>query len=94
MQIRRDWKKYNEKLVRRGEIYLSLDFLGSWNEELSRMNKDKVGRPYLYPQTFMYFLAFIHIAFLPYRQIEGFLKGLSKLVPKIKPAIIQLSVKG
>ena len=59
---RRNWKDYNEKLVRRGEIYISLDFLDGWDDELAKMNKGKVGRPYIYPQTFMYFLAFLHIA--------------------------------
>jgi len=33
----------------------------------------------------MYFLAFLHIAFLPYRQLEGFLRKLSKFMPKLRP---------
>jgi len=84
MQKKRNWKEYNEKLVRRGEIYLSLDFLENWDEELEKMNKGKVGRPYLYPQTFMQFLAFIHVAFLPLRQMEGFLRKLSEYIPRLK----------
>ena len=82
----RNWKEYNEKLVRRGELYISLDFLDSWDDELAKMNKGKVGRPFVYPENFMYFLAFIHIAFLPFRQIEGFLRKLSEFIPKIKSA--------
>ena len=58
MQKKRNWKEYNEKLVRRGEIYLSLDFLENWDEELDKMNKGKVGRSYIYPQTFMQFSSF------------------------------------
>ncbi|HEX17540.1 MAG TPA: IS5/IS1182 family transposase, partial [Thermoplasmatales archaeon] len=29
---RRNWKEYNDKLVRRGEVYISLDFLDSWDD--------------------------------------------------------------
>ena len=61
--MQRNWKGYNEKLVRRGEIYISLDFLENWDEDLSRMNKGKVGRPFLYPKSFMQFLASLYIAF-------------------------------
>ena len=82
MQRKRNWKEYNEKLVRRGELYISLDFLENWDEELNRMNEDKVGRPFKFPQTFMHFLAF-----LPLRQMEGFLmRKLSEHVPKLKVA--------
>ena len=70
--MQRNWKEYNEKLVRRGELYISLDFLESWDEELEKMNTRKVGRPYQYPQTFMQFLAFLHAAFLTFRQNRGF----------------------
>ena len=34
----------------------------------------------------MNFLAFLHIAFLPFRQLEGFLKGLYRYIPEIKAA--------
>jgi len=50
------------------------------------MNKNKKGRPYKYPDSFMYFLAFLHIAFLPFRQLEGFLIGLSRYISEIKAA--------
>ncbi len=83
MQKKRNWKEYNEKLVRRGELYISLDFLENWDEELNRMNEGKVGRPYIYPQTFMHFLAFLHVAFLPLRQMEGFLRKLSEYIPRL-----------
>ena len=46
---KRDWAKYNETLVKRGEMYLSLGFLESWAEDLDTMNKGKVGAPYEYP---------------------------------------------
>ena len=81
---RRNWKDYNEKLVRRGEVYISLDFLDSWDDELAKMNKGKVGRPFVYPQTLIYLSAFIYIASLPYRQIEGFFRKLSEFIPKLE----------
>ena len=31
---RRNWREYNEKLVKRGEMYISLDFVESWRKEL------------------------------------------------------------
>ncbi|MEM2259201.1 MAG: IS5/IS1182 family transposase, partial [Candidatus Thermoplasmatota archaeon] len=34
----RNWKEYNEQLVRRGEFYISLDFMETWDEELEEMN--------------------------------------------------------
>jgi hypothetical protein len=81
---KRNWKEYNENLVRRGELYISLDFIESWEEELSNMNNSKVGRPFQYPQTFMRFLGFLHVAFLPLRQMEGFLRKLSEHVPGLR----------
>lgn len=84
MQSKRNWREYNEKLVRRGELYISLDFMENWDEELNRMNKGKVGRPFQYPKTFMRFLGFLHVSFLPLRQIEGFLRKLSEYIPRLK----------
>ena len=37
----RNWKGYNEALVRRGEI-LDMDFIDLWPGELARMNDGKV----------------------------------------------------
>jgi len=86
MPEKRNWKEYNEQLVRRGEIYISLDFMETWDKELEEMNYKKRGRPYKFPESFMIFLAFIHIAFLPFRQMEGFLRKLSEYIPKLKAA--------
>ena len=78
MEKKRNWKEYNEKLVRRGEILIFMDFIKNWEKELNEMNKNKKGRPYQCPDSFMNFLAF-----LPFRQLEGFLKGLSICIPKL-----------
>jgi hypothetical protein len=80
-----DWKEYNEKLVRRGELLLDLEFLKTWDQDISVMNRKKTGRPYSYPDSFFQFLGVIHVLFnLPYRQTEGFVRGLSKLLPNLK----------
>jgi plasmid rolling circle replication initiator protein Rep len=39
-----DWKEYNEKLVRRGELLLDLEFLKTWDQDISVMNRKKTGR--------------------------------------------------
>ena len=82
---KRDWKEYNRELVRRGELLLEHDFLKNWNRELKQMNKGKRGKPFEYPEGFVRFLAPIRVFFhLPYRQEEGFVEALAKLLPKLK----------
>jgi hypothetical protein len=40
----RDWQEYNESLVKRGEMYLTFDFLDSWERDLDKLNRGKLGR--------------------------------------------------
>ena len=78
---RRNWKEYNESLVRRGEVLLDFDMLDEWNAELKKMNKGKEGAPFRYPEPFMRLLAYLHVLFhLPFRQEEGFIRSISKYV--------------
>lgn len=58
---KRSWREYNEKLVKRGEMYISLDFAESWGEELEDANDGKVGAPYRYPDSLIIFLGFAYI---------------------------------
>jgi Transposase DDE domain len=82
----RNWQEYNETLVKRGEMYLTFNFLKSWEMDLEKLNRDKLGRRYSYPWSFIELLMMIHVIFhLPYRQLEGFLRKLSELIPGIKP---------
>lgn len=46
----RDWKKYNESLVRRGEMLLDFSVIDEWETELEKANRDKVGEPFHYPE--------------------------------------------
>jgi IS5 family transposase len=78
---KRNWRKYNRKLVRRGEAYLSLDFIESWDKELRKMNRRKNGAPFKYPESLMIFLGYLHILLgIDYRGLQGYLIGLSKFV--------------
>jgi len=66
------WSTYNQSLVRRGEILLGFDVIDNWDTELKEMNKDKVGEPFNYPDTFLVMLGYAKAYFhLPYRQTEG-----------------------
>jgi hypothetical protein len=81
---RRNWKEYNESLVRRGEVLLDFDMLDEWNEELRKANEGKEGARFRYPEPFMRLLAYLHVLFhLPFRQEEGFVRSISKYVDGI-----------
>jgi hypothetical protein len=80
----RDWKGYNEALVKRGLILLDLDFVADWSRELKAMNERKEGARYRYPESFIKLLAVVHAYVLPYRQLEGFMRGLSQHVDELK----------
>ena len=67
-----NWRNYNESLVKRGEILLNFDVIDNWNSELEKMNKDKEGRKFVYPDSFIKLLGYMRAYFhLPYRQTEG-----------------------
>ncbi len=68
-------------------MYIDLDFVERWDEEIKKRNDGKRGRPYLYPETFIQFSAIVYEIFrLPYRQMEGFYRKLSKYIRKIRAA--------
>ena len=72
----RNWKKYNEFLVRRGEILLDFDVIDNWDNELEGMNKGKEGRKFVYPDSFIKLLGYMRAYFhLPYRQTEGIVRA-------------------
>jgi len=72
----RNWKKYNESLVKRGEILLDFDVMDNWNSELEKMNEGKEGRKFVYPDSFIKLLGYMRAYFhLPYRQTEGVVRA-------------------
>ena len=74
----RDWKEYNQKLIRRGTYYINPEFLEGWNEEIKQMNAGKVGNPYFYPKSMIEFLAILHCKGNDYRTCEGILTAVSE----------------
>jgi hypothetical protein len=91
---KRNWPKYNEHLVQRGEILLSLNCLKGWQQELEEMNQGKNGRPFGYPHRLILFLGTLRVVFhLPYRQLEGLARGLKKLVGIPAPDYSTLSLR-
>ena len=76
-----NWKSIDEKLIKHGELLLSLDFLENYDFELSILNNN-IGHPFKI--TNIKFLAIIKYLFsMPHRQIEGFTRSLNKLIPKL-----------
>ena len=76
----RNWREYNESLVRRGDvtIWFSEDALASWEHP---NDVTKVGRPFVYSDTAIECLLTIRELFqLPYRQTEGFGHALAQLL--------------
>ncbi len=57
---KRDWVSYNEELVIRGEFLLDIRTFRRWKKELRKANKNKRGRPYLYPESFLKWQAVRH----------------------------------
>jgi len=82
-----DWDSVDERLIKRGELLLSLEFLERYDEELKTMNGGKEGHPFTLTQSHVMFLAVVRYLFgLPYRQLEGFTRALNRLVPRLPSA--------
>src|SRR3989339_1649856 len=77
---KRNWKQYNNKLVKRGEFYINPSFLETWLDETKEINLNKVGQPYLYPPSMIEFLAILHSKGFDYRALEGIIRALSKML--------------
>ncbi len=76
------WPSYNQSLVRRGEILFAYDFLDMWDDNLDRMNENKNGKKYKFPDSFILVIGHIRLCFhLPYRQTEGIIKATGKSLP-------------
>jgi hypothetical protein len=82
-----DWPSYNRSLVKRGEILFSYDFLDTWGHEIERMNRNKKGKPFVFPNSFILVIDYIRYSFrLPYRQTEGIIKATGKRLPSNSPS--------
>jgi len=82
-----DWDSVDERLIKRGELLLSMDFLERYEDELKAMNRGKEGRPFALTNSHIVFLAVVRYLFgLPYRQLEGFTRALNRLLPRLPSA--------
>lgn len=82
-----DWPFYNRSLVRRGEILFSYDYLDTWDSELEVMNKNKMGKPFLFPNSFILAVGYIRYSFqLPYRQTQGIIDATKKNLHSKSPS--------
>ncbi len=75
---KRDWKKYNEHLIKRGQYYIDPRFLDNWYDEINEMNLKKVGQPYTYPNSMIEFLGIIKSKGFDYRSLQGIVQALSR----------------
>ena len=80
------WPSYNRSLVRRGEILFSYNLLDIWDDDLARMNENKEGKKYKFPDSFILIISHIRVYLhLPYRQTEGIIKAtVGKGIPEYK----------
>jgi hypothetical protein len=76
---KRNWKTYNEELVKRGEYLLDMEFIENWDAELETMNQGKEGARYKYPNTLIELQAVWHAKRMPVRMIEGMTRDLVKM---------------
>ena len=79
--------RYNQSLVRRGEILLGFEVIDNWDVELKGMNRDKVGEPFHYPNTFLLLLGHAKVYF--YFPIGKPKKESQKDMPKEKYTLFQ-----
>lgn len=70
---KRNWKEYNEHLIKRGLI--NPWFLDTWEEEIEELNNGKVGQPYTYPK--IEFLGILKSKGFDYRALQGIVRALS-----------------
>ena len=69
-KYKRVWKDYNEELVIRGTFYLDFEWVKNWDKELREMNKEKVGSPYIFPDSLIKLQA-VWLQFTDLRGAEG-----------------------
>ena len=76
---KRDWREYNQKLIKRGEWFFEFSFLDNMSKELKEMNKNKVGSPYQYTNSFIEFESKLQ-PYFDYRSIQGICEALSEKI--------------
>jgi len=75
----RNWPDYNQKLIKRGTWFFEFSFLKSAGKEIKQMNKNKVGKPYKYSNSFIEFESKLQ-PYFDYRSIQGICETLSEKI--------------
>jgi len=58
-----------------------------WDSEIEAMNKNKKGKPFIFPDSFILAIGYVRYSFhLPYRQTEGIIKATGKSLPSNPPS--------
>ncbi|MHA1361740.1 MAG: transposase [Candidatus Freyarchaeota archaeon] len=71
----------DDKLVKRGELVLLIGEEEAPEEELKRMNRGKVGRPFTCVDSLIWTLVMLRVCLrLPYRQLTGFARRLARIL--------------
>ncbi len=73
------WGEYNERLIKRGELLLDLDFMEGMEEELRMMNQRKRGRRYRYGEGLFKFPGYLYAFVRNYRILKGYAEHLAGL---------------
>ena len=72
---KRIWNIVNEEYVVRGEFLLDVALIKSWDKELARMNKNKKGRPFEFPESLIELQA-VWNQWIGLREVEGITRQL------------------
>lgn len=80
---KRNWQKYNEELVVRGEFLLDLDWVENWYEELEEMNRGKRGKPFEFPESLIELQA-VWNQWVSVRGVEGITRKLVEVAKLLK----------
>jgi len=75
-------KEATDKYIQEGYLYFSFDFLQDWNNELEKINQNKNGRHFEYPDSMIKCCSRIKFVFQTgWRQVVGILSSLKKWIP-------------
>ena len=56
-----------------------ISLIAGWDSEIEKMNKNKKGKPFVFPNSFILDIGYIRTSFrLPYRQTEGIINATGK----------------